>query len=75
MGNEMKNHEKRSSHCAQGEKTLGNIRNALLDDMRGFEGVASVSWVTVRVIFLDSFGDAEGLSMEGSLRNEPVRKW
>jgi hypothetical protein len=75
MGNEMENHEKRTSHGAQGKKALGNIGDALLDDMRSFEGVAPISWVAIRIILLHSFGDAKGLSMERSLRNEPIRKW
>lgn len=75
MGDKMKHHEKRTGHGTQGEKTLSNIGNTLLDDMCGFKGVAPISWVAIRVILLDSFGDAEGLGMEWSLRNKPVRKW
>ncbi|KAF7552254.1 hypothetical protein G7046_g7464 [Stylonectria norvegica] len=65
--NQVDDDEERAGHGAEGEEALGEVGDALLDDMGGFEGVARGS-----VVVSYGFGDAEGFRVEGRLRDETV---
>ena len=70
----MEDYEKRSSHRSKCKKTLGEIRDSLLDhmiDSRHHMTFVGTFFVRVR----DDFRHAERISVEGCLRDETVGEW
>lgn len=68
----MENNEKRTSHCAESQKTLSKIADTLLYYVVGDSDGLSL----VCVIFVGYLaGDAKSSGVEGSLRNKSIREW
>ena len=71
LGDQVQNNEQRAGHGAQGHEALGEVADALFDDVVGdADGFAFVGVVFVG----DVAGDAESGRVEGCLGNETVRE-
>ena len=68
----MQDGQERRGHGDEGEQALGEVGDALLDDVGGAEGEGFFRVVVVGVIFRDNLGDAEGFGVEGGLRDQAV---
>lgn len=71
VGDEVQADEQRPRHGAEGEEALGEVGEALLDDVRGLGEVAALV-LALFVDVLDGVGDAEGFGVEGGLGDEAV---
>ncbi len=68
----MEDNEQGPCHCTEGQETLGEVADALFDDMIDDAGCfAFVCFVFVGFLA----GDAEGVGMEGSLGDQTVGEW
>lgn len=71
----MQDDEEGTSHGAEGEQALGEVGDALLDDMSAFElpllGTTAVTFFVVGS-GMDDLADAKGLSVEWCLWDEAV---
>lgn len=74
MGNEVQDDQKRACHGAEGEEALGEVGDALFDDVGDLKGVAAFI-LALLVELLDGLGDAEGLGVERSLGDETIGEW
>ena len=73
VGDEVQDDEQGPRHGAEGEEALGEVGDALLDDVGGFEGEVALV-VALFVELLDGPRDAERLGVEGRLRDEAIGK-